>query len=382
MDRMPQTWTELDTGALEANIRALRAVLAPSVDVIFVVKSDAYGHGVADVVPASVRAGIRRFAVAHLDEALAVRGLAPDAAILILGPLEPEDVPEALAADIVPTLVDARGADAVADAARAAGGVLPCHVKIDTGMGRLGLPWETAPETIARLARRPELRLAGAYTHLASGDAPDRSATREQARRFDAVTDACRARGVTFPLRHMANSGAIERDADADLDAVRPGLLLYGYGLARARADTAPARPVDVQPVLHWKARVIQVKDVPAGFAVSYAGSGVVKRPTRLATISVGYADGYPRALGNRGAVLLHGRRCPVVGWVTMNMLVVDTGPDGAVQAGDTAVLLGAEGGEAIWADTLAAWCGTIPYEIVTGIRVRARRVMHPPASQ
>jgi alanine racemase len=379
---MPQTWTELDTGALEANIRALRTVLAPSVGIVFVVKSDAYGHGVADVAPAAARAGIRHFAVASLDEALELRLLAPGAEILTLGPLEPEDVAAALAAEIVPTLVDGRTAEAVADAVRAAGdGPLACHVKVDTGMGRLGLSWDSAPDTIARLAGRPELKLTGLYTHLASGGTPDRTAAREQARRFRAVLDACRVRGVTFPMRHISNSGAIQREPDWDFDAVRSGLMLYGYGLARQYPEPAPARPIAVQPVLQWKARVVQVKDVPAGFPVSYEGTGVTDRPTRLATVSVGYADGYPRALSNRGAVLLHGRRCPLMGRVTMNFIVVDTGPSGAARAGDAAVLLGVEGGEAIWADELAARCGTIPHEILTGIRVRARRVMRPAAS-
>ena len=372
----PHTWTELQPAVLDRNIRALRDALTPGAEIVFVVKSDAYGHGMANVARQAWASGIRTFAVAHLEEGLELRAVTPDAQILVLGPIDPARAADALAERLTATLVSESHATALADAVGRIGGVLPCHVKIDTGMGRLGFDWESAADAVARIAGRRELSLDGIYSHFASGGSPDRAVACEQAKRFQAVVEACESRGIRIPLRHMSNSGAVQRDPGLDLNAVRTGILLYGYSLARQFPGASIERSIDVQPILQWKTRVVQVKSVGPGIPVSYDGTGVTEKSTRVATVSVGYADGYPRALSNRGHMVIRGRHRPVLGRVTMNFVMVDVGEGTDVREGDTAVLLGDDGGVSVWADDLATWCGTIPYEILTGIRVKERRVV------
>jgi alanine racemase len=216
------------------------------------------------------------------------------------------------------------------------------------------------------------LSLEGICTHLASSDNPDRDFSDEQLRRFHRVLDQCGQRGIHFQVRHVSNSAALLRERTWHLDGVRAGIVLYGY------PPVLPGeRPrADLRPVLQWKTRLVQVKRVPRGFPVSYDSTHTTERETRIGTFPVGYADGYPRALSNRAQVLVHGRRAPVVGRVTMNLSMVDLGPDSLAQAGDEVVLLGEQGGASLWADELARWAGTIPYEVLTNIRAIDRRVV------
>jgi alanine racemase len=231
-------------------------------------------------------------------------------------------------------------------------------------MGRLGFAWETAPAQITAIAREPALHLEGVCTHFASSGNPDPTFMNEQARRFRCVLDACHRGGIPIPMRHASNSGAILADPSLDFDAVRPGIMLYGYPPSKLNA-----RPVAVRPFLHWKTRALQVKEVPADFPVSYDSTYRTPSRTRLATLDIGYADGYTRHLTNKGSVLIGGRRRKIVGRVTMNLIVADLGPDHSVKPGDEAVLIGRQGEESIWADELASLAGTIPYEILTSIR-------------
>jgi alanine racemase len=379
---MSNTWIELDLEALADNIRNVRAALTRAAEIIFVVKSDAYGHGLAPVARQAWQCGLRWFAVAHIGEALRLRELLPEARILVMGVLAPEEIPAALAARLLPVVVSAEHGLALAAAAAAQGQALACHAKVDTGMGRLGFAWETAADALAALARRGGLALQGICTHLASADEPETDFAETQAERFRQVVLGCAERGLPPLFKHLANSGGVLRDVAWDLDGVRLGILLYGYGPRLARAGSAPGearrargRAVATRPLLHWKTRVVQVKTVPARFPVSYGSTHVTERETILATVNAGYADGYRRALGNRGAILIGGRRCPVVGRVTMNLTVADAGPDAAVRVGDEATLLGTQGGEAVWAEELAALCGTISYEVLTSIRTDVRRI-------
>jgi len=379
---MKNTWIELDAAALARNIQRLREVLAPATTVIFVVKSNAYGHGLIPVARCAWACGIRWFAVAHVDEALPLRALLPEANILLLSPIAPAEVAAALAADLTPVLTDEQQALALAAAARARGQTLSCHAKIDTGMGRLGFFWEEALEALPRLAREPGLQLRGLCTHFSAAGGEADGFTDEQARRFQRVAQACAAAGISGLLRHASNSSALLCDSAWDLDGVRPGILLYGYAppvqvRAAPAAGRAPPTPrrVRVEPCLAWRTRIVQVKKVPAGFPVSYDRTYLTPRETHLAVLDVGYADGYSRQLSNRAEVVIGGRRRPVVGRVTMNLTVVDLGPAGDAAPGDTATLLGRDGAAAVWADEMAAWRGTIPYEVLTNIRTDDIRV-------
>lgn len=358
------TWVELDLGALARNVASLVRCLRPGQKIIFVVKANAYGHGMVPVARHAWTCGLRWFAVAHLDEALALRSLLPDAEVLVLGRISGRDAPAAAAGNLVAILADGEHARELSGALPSGSPCLRCHAKLDTGMGRMGFAWESAGAELSGAARQPGLKVEGLCSHFASSAAPDRQFADEQFRRFRVAAAACESSGLAVPFRHVSNSGGIQREVEWRLGGVRPGLLLYGY------SSLPPAEAIfPVEPILEWKTTVVQVRRVPAGFPVSYDSTYRTSRATVLATLNAGYADGYVRALSNKGAVLLGGTACPVAGRVTMNMLMTDAGPEATVKVGDEAVLLGRQGAASIWADDLARRAETIPYEILTGIR-------------
>ena len=359
----------MDLGLLEKNIRALQAALQDGPEIIFVVKADAYGHGAVPLARRAVQAGVKWLGVAYVQEAAALRaaGVAgPD--ILIMGASEPGDVDDLLALQLTPILVGEAHARALGDAAVRAGGRLRAHLKIDTGMGRLGVGWEEAPAIYRRLLGHPGLELSGVCSHFAAVEPGRPEAAGAQIERFLAFDEARRAYDPRPIMRHISSSRAMLYDSAWDFEGVRPGIALYGYG---ARDAGMRAR---TQPILEWKACVMQVRSVPAGFAVGYYSTYHTMRPTKLATLCVGYADGFLRTMSNRGIVLIGGRRHPVVGRVSMNWITVDVGPDADVHPGDEAVLIGRQGREQLWADELARMCRTIPYEILTNIDARIER--------
>lgn len=356
-------WIELDFELLCRNLAAIRARLGSATEIIQVIKANAYGHGMVAVAPRLHECGVRWFLVARMDEAVALRALLPGAEILLLGAVWPGDLSELRIHRITPVLLSEEQALDLAAAARREGFALPCHVKVDTGMGRFGLPWGRAAELISRLQAQGGLDIRGVCMHFASAGRVGDAFTAVQKDRFAQVVEGCRARGLAPLFKHVSNSAAFSSHPELDYDGVRVGILAFGYGGRRAssRAQT--------RPLLQWKTRVLQVKRVPAGFPVSYLGTHVTPAPTCLATIDIGYSDGLPRLMSNKGHVLVGGRRARVVGRVTMNFTVVDVGPEAAVRPGDEVVLIGSQGDETLWADELARWCQTIPYEILTNIR-------------
>ncbi len=340
----------------------MRHSLGPRTSLVLVVKANAYGHGLAPVARQAARAGIRWFAVAYLREALGVRAVCEDAEIVILGAVAPEDVRALVDHRLTPVVVDEEQGRALAGAALAAGRPLRVHLKIDSGMGRFGIPWQDAVPAYERLAREPGLEIGGLCTHFASVEQRKPSLAPLQVERFQEIDAALRAKAAVPLFRHVSSSRAFLCRQDWDFDAVRPGIAAYGYG-ARERGMR-----VSTEPVLQWRTGVMQVKRAPSGFAVGYYSTHVTAAPTTLAILAAGYADGYSRALSNKGVVLIRGRRCAVVGRVSMNWLAVDCGPDADVAPGDEAVLIGRQSGEAIWADELARLARTIPYEMLTSI--------------
>lgn len=365
---MKRSWVEVDLGMLADNLRRCREGVAPGTEIVFVVKADAYGHGAAPVAARAFAAGVRWFAVAYVEEALEVRAVLPDARILVLGAAEPEDVPALQAHGIIPVVVGQEHGRALGAAAAAQGIRLSVHLKIDTGMGRLGVEWPEAVAAYRELAAHPGLDIQGVCSHFAASELDHPAPAEQQAerfRRFEAQRKEIDSREL---MRHLSNSRASLYFSDWDYDAVRPGISLYGYCCEDERMRFR------TRPILQWKANVVRVKPVPAGYRVGYDSTYTTPAPTTLAVLCVGYADGYLRWLSNRGAVLIRGRRCPVAGRVSMNWLTVDAGPEADVQPGDEAVLIGRQGTEAIWADELAELCGTIPYEILTSIDARLER--------
>lgn len=384
---MTHTWVELDLQTLAGNLQALRKVLGSRTEIIFVVKADAYSHGLAEVATCAWAEGVRWFAVAHLSEAVALRRILAGARILVVGALPPADACSAAALGAVPILASREHSERLAAHAAAGGCSLTCHAKIDTGMGRLGIPWESAAQILCGLAGRTGLNITGICTHFSCADDADPGRTRRQVERFRHVCDACEKEGLRFEFRHVSNSGGIVHGCDWSCDGVRPGILLYGYNACvpggceedpeseNGGAAVMNGTPL-TRPFLSWKTRLVLVKRVPPGFAVSYGATYVTERETCIGTLDVGYSDGYSRAFSNKAQVLVRGRRCPVVGRVTMNLTMIDLGPESDAREGDVVTLLGQDGEEAIWADEIAQWSGTIPYEVLTNIRVPERRLV------
>jgi len=361
---MKRSWIEVSAGQLKRNIQSLHE--ATSAKVIFVVKADAYGHGLVPIARSASETGINWFAVAYLDEALALRDALPNIEILVLGYVSPGHVERVLKNKITPIITDRDHGLALAAAARALGKTLPAHLKIDTGMGRLGVQWDQAEETVKALDQASGLKLIGVCSHFSKVDVDPKSSdeARVQVEKFKQVLNV-------FPspiFTHLSSSRAALYFPEWDFDAIRQGIVLYGYG-----GEDLAGR-FQTQPILQWKACVAQVKGVPAGFSVGYYGTYRTEASTQLATLAVGYADGYNRALSNCGHVLIHSKRCAVVGRVSMNWITVDVGPDTDVQVGDEAVLIGQQGSESIWANELATLSRTIPYEILTSIHASLER--------
>jgi len=361
-------WTELNVQQLRTNIHMIAGILRPGTSLIPVVKSNAYGHGMEAVARCAWEEGVRFFTVARIDEALALREQLPHARILMVAPLSPHDAIAAADAAIQTVIVDADHARGLSEAIRQ-GTPLVCHVKIDSGMGRLGLGWENAASEIRDIASLPGISLTGLCSHLATSDEADKTFAQTQATRFRQVAADCAAQGLDDLFLHLSNSAGVATTSEWDLHGVRTGIALYGYPAEEGQTAGTEERVIRTRPCLQWKTRVLQVKYVPKDFAVSYGRTYRSTRRTQIATIDVGYADGYSRLLSNRADVLIGGRRCRVAGRVTMSLTTVDVGPDATVHPGDEVVLIGRQNALSIWANELASLCGTISYEVLTAIR-------------
>lgn len=363
------TWVEVDLAAVRANLRALRAFLGEGVGVIAVVKAGAYGHGAVPVARCLEEAGADALAVAILEEALELRRAGIGLPILLLNGFWPGEEAEIIRRDLTPAVY---AEDMVLRLAGEAGRLkAPARyaVKIDTGMTRLGIPFEQAGEVVRRCLATEWVRCQGLYTHFSSADEPGHPATRRQIGRFRQVlADLPSGKAAGFH-NHMANSAAILGFREAWCDAVRPGLMLYGINpLSR------PA-PLTLSPALSFKTSIVQVKTVKAGTGVGYGGDYVASRSTRIAILPVGYADGVNRLLAAGGNVLLRGRRVPFAGRISMDLTAVDIGSSPEAGVGDEVCLIGRQGSEEITVGEFAATCSTIPYEALCRIGPRVPRL-------
>ncbi len=369
-------WAEIDSGALRHNFRLLRSLAPPPQHrVIAVVKADAYGHGVSGVAPVLARAGVAVLAVANLTEAGAASRFAPRTDVLILGPMLPWEMEEAVRHPRWMFTISSKAeAQHLARAARRVGRVARIHLKVDTGMGRVGSFPEEALALLQQLRHHRALRIEGLFSHLATAE-EDLAEARRQREALHRVVEETRATGLTIPHVHLQNSaGAIRLSVVPWLDMIRCGLSLYGVGCpAAAWKQRFGSR--GLRPVLAWKTRVVLVRDVPSGTPISYGQTFRARRKMKLAVLAAGYADGISRKLSNRGAVLIRGHRCPIVGRVTMDMIVVDAGRATGVRPGDEAVLIGRSGRERLTAEEVAAWAETIPYDTLCRISARVPRV-------
>ena len=363
-------WAEVDLAAIAENVRALQAIAAPA-ELLAVVKADAYGHGAIPVSRAAVDAGVSTLGVALVEEGVALRDAGIDASILVLSEPVPDAAETVVQRDLTPVVYTASGIDALAKAVAATGAATPLdvHLKIDTGMHRVGCRPADALDLARHVVSHRELRLAGTLTHFAVADEPANPYTAEQLARFDEVLDEMRANGIDPGTVHACNTAGTLAVPAARRDLVRVGIGLYGIAPAAALEGA-----VALRPALAVKARVSYVKDVDAQTSLSYGLRYTTARATRIATVPVGYADGVPRRSGHRGAqALVRGRRCAVAGTITMDQLMLDVG-DLPVEVGEEVVLLGRQGEEVVSASEWAELLDTIPYEIVCGIGPRVPR--------
>jgi alanine racemase len=365
-------WAEVDLGALRANVEELARVAAPA-RVLAVVKADGYGHGAVASARAAIDAGAAMLGVALVEEGLELRQAGIDAPILVLSEPVAAAAPAVVEHRLTPAVYTTEGIEALAKAVVATdASPLPVHLKVDTGMHRVGAAPDAAGALAELVDAHRELRFEGLWTHLAVADEPDNPYTQDQLERFEAVRGALAAAGHRPEIVHAANTAGALAFPAARYDLVRPGIGVYGIPPVAALDAHA-----HLTPVLAVKARVSFVKRLPAGAAISYGLRYRVERPTTIATVPIGYGDGVPRNLSEAGGqVIVRGRRRAIAGTVTMDQLMVDLGDD-AVEVGDEVVLLGRQGDETVTATEWAARLGTIPYEIVCNIGPRVpRRVL------
>jgi len=334
-----------------------------------ILKANAYGHGLVEVASRLARAGAPYLGVAFLEEALLLRERGIETPILVMGGIMENQIPHFLRNDLTITASSIGKLQQIDEAARALGVEARVHLKIDTGMERIGVHHYNARDFLEASLRCKNCRIEGVYSHFASADAEDLSYARTQLERFMEVLRFYEERGLEAPLRHIANSGAVLQLPESHLDMVRPGLLLYGVHPAKRLEGT-----VAVRPALRWTSRVVYFKVVRPGDPVSYNSTWRADHAVRVVTVPVGYGDGYLRGLSNRGEVLIRGQRYPVVGQVCMDQLVVSIGSDSAWNA-DEVVLLGEQDADAIAAEELAEKAGAIPWEILTAINTRVPRI-------
>lgn len=360
------TWAEIDLGALTRNLRRLSARMPAGTKVMFVVKANAYGHGAEACALAAQKARAADWlGVSSVEEGVALRDAGVRLPVLVLGSLYPfESVLAAAAHDLTPIVASLESARRVAEVATRLRRVINIHVKVDTGMGRIGVRPEAAPDLVRRIAGLKVVRVQGLYTHLAKAE-DDPEFTAAQLKAFRKVVAALEREGLRPPLVHAANSAGALRHPGARFDLVRPGLAAYGL---------YPG----FEPALTLKSKIVFLKKTPKGAPVSYGATWRAPRPARIATLPIGYGDGYSRALSNRAHVLVGARRCPVVGRVTMDQTMIDVTGVPEARVGDDAVLIGRQGAAAIEAAELARLCATIPYETVTALSSRVPRVEIP----
>ncbi len=364
------TYATIDLAALAYNLSRIRGRVSNNCSILAVVKANAYGHGAVDVSRALVLAGVTRLAVATVHEGIALREAGINGDILVLGALLDTHVQELFPYRLTPVINEQRLLPQLAKEAEAANKPLSIHIKVDTGMGRLGLPASELMTFLDAFPRWKSLRIEGFMTHLADSDGDDSSHTEQQLKSFRGLLEQVEQRGMSVPFVHVANSAAIIRYPQSHFSMVRPGIMLYGY---HTLPDAVPCP--QLQPVLSLRTTVMQLRTIKPGETVSYNRTFVAKRPSTIAVLPIGYADGYNRQLSNKGFVLIDGKRAPIVGLICMDMTMVDVTDIPSVRVGDSVTLIGRQGQEAIWADEIAGWTDTIPYETLCAIGSRIPRV-------
>ncbi len=364
---------DINLDAIAKNAEEIKKRLAPGVKMAAVIKADGYGHGAVPVAE-TVYETADWFAVSNIEEALELRASGIDKPILTLGYTAPLQLPEAIRNHITLTLCGMDSAEEISEAATHMGVSAEVHIKVDTGMGRIGFPTEESfAKQAAQAVKLPSIKPTGIYTHFARADESEKEATKIQYNKFLAFIESLETQGITGLLRHAENSAAILSLPEYQLDMVRLGISLYGMYPSE---DVMPGEIV-LHPAMEIKSHVAFLKTVPAGTGIGYNATYVTKESRRIATVPVGYGDGYPRALSNCGRVLVHGKSVPIVGRVCMDQMMIDVTDVPGVKRGDTVTLMGREGAEMITAEEIGALSHSFHYEMVCNVGKRIPRVYY-----
>lgn len=371
--QLNRAWAEINLDNIEHNVKEVAKRVGKMTEIMAVVKADAYGHGVFETVPTLLESGASRLAVSMLDEAIQLREIGVKVPILVLSYTDPARAGEIIQNNITQTVFSHDLAQALSKTAVKLNKPAKIHIKIDTGMARVGFqPGYCAVKDVVQISNLPGIIIEGLFSHFASADEADRDYTYVQYERFESIIQELNRIGILIPVKHIANSATIIQYPIFDLDMVRPGIILYGL----YPSDEADKNVIDLKPAMEFKAKIVMVKEVDEGTPVSYGRTFVTSRKSRIATIPIGYADGYSRLLSNRGRVLIHGHYAPVVGRVCMDQCMVDiTDIPEDVRTGDEAVIFGKQGNREITVDEVAALSQTINYEVVCLIGKRVPRV-------
>jgi alanine racemase len=361
--KSPHTTAEISLRALSRNLDLVREKTG-NTEVLAVVKADAYGHGAVRVARHLIKKGVRRLGVAYATEGIELRESGIDVPVTVF--FDRDNLESMIEYGLTPVIYDLKSARRLSSLARKRNISYPVHIKIDTGMGRVGMSAQSAESEITRIASLPNLRLEGIMSHFSDADLQDKQFAHHQLRTFKKIVSSLNRKGIRFRYRHMANSAAVLTMPETHFNLVRPGLMLYGYGCCEKEK---------LMPAMKIKSRIILLKKVPAGTPVSYGRTFITRRTSVIATIPVGYADGYSRKLSNNGQVLISGRAAPVVGRVCMDTIMVDVTAIPDVDYTSEVVLLGKQGRSRITADDIAEKTGTIAYEVLTSVGRRVKRI-------
>ncbi len=367
-----RTWAEIDLECIRHNLEEIRRLKGDHCEIMAVVKADAYGHGVEMIVSELLNNGVKRFAVSSIDEAIQIRKTGFNMPLQVLSHTMPHRVNEIIDYGLLQTITGMKPAEALSQAASARNTRVKVHIKIDTGMGRLGFKPEEAVERVSEIYGMPGIEIEGIMTHFSSSDETDPRYTFKQFEKFMEACDKLKKTGIHIRFRHAANSAAVIKFPEMHLDMIRPGIMLYGiYPSGRINKKL-----IDLRPAMSLKTRIINIGRFTGGMPLSYGRTFETERESIIAVVPVGYADGYPRILSNMGRVLVGGMAVPQTGTICMDHLMTDvTGISRNVEIGDEVVIFGQQGKKIIPVDEVAVKAGTIPYEIVCKIGVRVPRV-------
>lgn len=368
-----RAWAEINLDHIAHNIKEIRRVIGKRTEIMAVVKADAYGHGTFETVSTLIENGAQRLAVSMLDEAIQLRKIGVEVPILVLSYTDPRRADELLQYNITQTVFSHRLAEALSDVAVRRGTKVRIHIKIDTGMTRVGfMPGYSAVKDVVSISSLPGIIAEGIFTHFAVADEKDKTYTRYQFELFESMMRELNRIGILIPIRHVSNSAAIMQYPEMALEVVRPGIILYGI----YPSNEVDRSVIDLKPAMTLKAQIVLVKGVESGASISYGRKFRTSEKSKIATIPIGYADGWSRLLTGKSRVLVNGQFAPIVGTICMDQCMVDiTHVDGPVEVGDEVVLIGKQGDREITAEEVATLIGTIPYETVCVVGKRVPRV-------